>query len=91
MFDEGFIGALGNNFIWMYGYYKLNRVNGEQYVFLVNIMNNNHNFFNMTIDLVLFDDVNCRLSGFVGCIWSVVDLKTNVLKDRMNPLSTFCG
>ena len=55
-FDEGGVGALGTNTIWLYDCLCPNRLNSEQLIFIVNRMNRNRDILDMASDMVCSDD-----------------------------------
>ena len=51
--------------------FQISRVNSDQFIFIVEIMNRNFNVTDTSIDLFFYYDLNCRLSIFVDEWWII--------------------
>ena len=73
----------------MNGCINLERVNNNENIFLMNIINIENHVFNSDCDVILLDDVYSRLTFLVDRIRRVRELKDKVLKDGPEQLEYF--
>ena len=81
-FDEGCVGDIGTNIIWVYGCLCFNRVNSEQGIFIVKNINRHRDILDTESDMVCSDEISCILFIFVDVGGSSFDCETKVFNDR---------
>ena len=87
----GAIGDSGPNISRFGGCFHLNRVNREQELLLVNILNINLDVIDLISDVILNYDINHSLDVIIYGVQSVCDYINEALKDIMDSLNKFGG